>query len=305
MFVAVKDRRGRAGSDYQAYHPHDCGICSVTLRMHGSSGNLISCQPCRFFAYHVLLCWKLTIIQHMKDHLILFFVLLTGKLYLIGMLYTLNSRVMLRERMRSHDFGRTSLGTWQWDQESRTTRTFGSVSEVMNSLSCSSGAQFHFVSLLNRLIFLQPCVLLGQLSHGPAVEPHRFTQTSRLMTPATAFRLSQHATERRRIPFVRMHGRLVFPCAVLFNLLALNSHLESGFPSQYSNKKIRYLMHMIQARGKVHDILLQCRIWCANLFNKSVRRSASLLAKVTFLSIVRASVKAGKVVAPYPVQYRQ
>ncbi|KIM46327.1 hypothetical protein M413DRAFT_311294 [Hebeloma cylindrosporum] len=32
------------------------------------------------------------------------------------MLRTLNSRAKLRERMRSHDFGRTSLTTWQWNQ---------------------------------------------------------------------------------------------------------------------------------------------------------------------------------------------
>ncbi|KAF8238755.1 hypothetical protein L208DRAFT_1354514 [Tricholoma matsutake] len=75
---------------------------------------------------------------HMKDHLVLFFVLLTGKLYAIGMLYTLNSRVMLRERMRSNDFGRTSLGTWQWDQDSRTTRNLGSLSEPPKSFDASA-----------------------------------------------------------------------------------------------------------------------------------------------------------------------
>lgn len=54
--------------------------------------------------------------QHLKDHLVLFFVLLTGKLYVIGMLRTLNSRAKLRERMKSHDLGRTSLGDFQWDR---------------------------------------------------------------------------------------------------------------------------------------------------------------------------------------------
>ncbi|KAF8974163.1 hypothetical protein BDZ97DRAFT_355 [Flammula alnicola] len=52
----------------------------------------------------------------MDDHLVLFFVLLTGKFYTFGMLRTLNSRTKLRQRMQSHDFGRTSLSTWQWDQ---------------------------------------------------------------------------------------------------------------------------------------------------------------------------------------------
>lgn len=50
------------------------------------------------------------------DHLVLFFVLLTGKLYVFGMLRTLNSRVKLRERMKSHDLGRTSLENWSWEQ---------------------------------------------------------------------------------------------------------------------------------------------------------------------------------------------
>ncbi|KAF9478173.1 hypothetical protein BDN70DRAFT_65061 [Pholiota conissans] len=52
------------------------------------------------------------------DHLVLFFVLLTGKFYTFGMLRTLNSRAKLRQRMNSQDLGlgRTSLSSWQWDQ---------------------------------------------------------------------------------------------------------------------------------------------------------------------------------------------
>ncbi|KAF8897844.1 hypothetical protein BD779DRAFT_405271 [Infundibulicybe gibba] len=46
------------------------------------------------------------------DHLVLFFTLLTGKLYAIGLLRTLNSRMKLRQRMQSRKFGRTSL----WDR---------------------------------------------------------------------------------------------------------------------------------------------------------------------------------------------
>ncbi|KAF9464472.1 hypothetical protein BDZ94DRAFT_496392 [Collybia nuda] len=53
---------------------------------------------------------------HLKDHLILFFLLLTGKLYVVGMLRTLNSRVKLRQRMKSYDRGRTSVGAFQWDR---------------------------------------------------------------------------------------------------------------------------------------------------------------------------------------------
>ncbi|KAF9568998.1 hypothetical protein CPC08DRAFT_284333 [Agrocybe pediades] len=50
------------------------------------------------------------------DHLVLFFVLLTGKFYTFGMLRTLNSRQNLRLSMQSHGLGRTSLGDWDWDQ---------------------------------------------------------------------------------------------------------------------------------------------------------------------------------------------
>ncbi|KAF5321232.1 hypothetical protein D9619_000492 [Psilocybe cf. subviscida] len=53
-----------------------------------------------------------------SDHLVLFFVLLTGKFYTFGMLRTLNARIRLRERMKSHDLGRTSLSGWQWDASS-------------------------------------------------------------------------------------------------------------------------------------------------------------------------------------------
>ncbi|KAF8192453.1 hypothetical protein BJ912DRAFT_261608 [Pholiota molesta] len=52
----------------------------------------------------------------MDDHFVLFFVLLSGKFYTFGMLRTLNSRKKLRQRMKSHDLGRTSLSSWQWDR---------------------------------------------------------------------------------------------------------------------------------------------------------------------------------------------
>lgn len=55
-------------------------------------------------------------LQQGQDNLVLLFVLLTGKLYAYCLLRTLNSRTRLRERMKSHDLGRTSLGDWQWNQ---------------------------------------------------------------------------------------------------------------------------------------------------------------------------------------------
>ncbi|KDQ64376.1 hypothetical protein JAAARDRAFT_201722 [Jaapia argillacea MUCL 33604] len=50
-------------------------------------------------------------------HLVLLFVLMTGKLYNIGLMRTLNARQDLRSRMHSTDLGRTTLSAWQWDQE--------------------------------------------------------------------------------------------------------------------------------------------------------------------------------------------
>ena len=57
--------------------------------------------------------------QRMGDHLVLFFVLMTGKFYTFGMLRTLNSREKLRRRMQSRTLGRTSLTGWNRDQAAR------------------------------------------------------------------------------------------------------------------------------------------------------------------------------------------
>ncbi|KAF8913771.1 hypothetical protein CPB84DRAFT_5464 [Gymnopilus junonius] len=59
------------------------------------------------------------------DHLVLFFVLLTGKFYTFGMLRTLNSREKLRREIQAHEhgLGRTSLSTWEWDSATLHTAT--------------------------------------------------------------------------------------------------------------------------------------------------------------------------------------
>ncbi|KAF8272139.1 hypothetical protein EI94DRAFT_1719097 [Lactarius quietus] len=56
-----------------------------------------------------------------SHHLVLFFSLMTGKLYTLGILRSLNSRPDLRERMTSDDVGRRSLSDWQWGDESENT----------------------------------------------------------------------------------------------------------------------------------------------------------------------------------------
>ncbi|KAH9927246.1 uncharacterized protein B0H18DRAFT_875712 [Fomitopsis serialis] len=59
-------------------------------------------------------------------HLDLFFILLTAKLYTLGILRTLNLRIRFRERLASHDLGgRQSLSEYQWGsgESTRTKRT--------------------------------------------------------------------------------------------------------------------------------------------------------------------------------------
>jgi hypothetical protein len=46
---------------------------------------------------------------------------MTGKLYTLGILRSLNSRPDLRGRMTSDDVGRRSLSDWQWGDESENT----------------------------------------------------------------------------------------------------------------------------------------------------------------------------------------
>ncbi|KAI9467162.1 hypothetical protein BJY52DRAFT_50917 [Lactarius psammicola] len=60
-----------------------------------------------------------------SHHLVLFFSLMTGKLYTLGILRSLNSRPDLRGRMTSDDIGRRSLSDWQWGSESENTVSRG------------------------------------------------------------------------------------------------------------------------------------------------------------------------------------
>ncbi|KAG2757492.1 hypothetical protein P692DRAFT_201926606 [Suillus brevipes Sb2] len=50
------------------------------------------------------------------NRLVFLFLLQTGKLYTLSNLRTLNAKVKLRERMKSDDFARGSLGNWSWRQ---------------------------------------------------------------------------------------------------------------------------------------------------------------------------------------------
>jgi hypothetical protein len=55
---------------------------------------------------------------------------MTGKLYVLGTLRSLNSRVHLRERLKSHDLGRTSLSDWHWQKATPAS------TDLVNEVSC-------------------------------------------------------------------------------------------------------------------------------------------------------------------------
>ncbi|KAG1755462.1 hypothetical protein EDB19DRAFT_408313 [Suillus lakei] len=50
------------------------------------------------------------------NRLVFVFLMQTGKLYTLSILRTLNAKVKLRDRMKSDDFARASLGNWSWRQ---------------------------------------------------------------------------------------------------------------------------------------------------------------------------------------------
>ena len=50
----------------------------------------------------------------MQQSLALFFIVITGKVYALSLMHTINSRQAMRERFKSLDHGRTSLSQFQW-----------------------------------------------------------------------------------------------------------------------------------------------------------------------------------------------
>jgi len=55
--------------------------------------------------------------EPIEEHqLVRFFFILIGKLYTLGIMRTLNTRVKLREKMKTQGLGRSSLEDWQCDQ---------------------------------------------------------------------------------------------------------------------------------------------------------------------------------------------
>ncbi|TDL29233.1 hypothetical protein BD410DRAFT_9919 [Rickenella mellea] len=59
--------------------------------------------------------------------LILFFIIITGKLYLLGLLRSLNSRSQLRQRLCSADMGRQSLGNWTFNHGTSRSGSHGAI----------------------------------------------------------------------------------------------------------------------------------------------------------------------------------
>jgi len=52
----------------------------------------------------------------LQQTLALFFIIITGKVYALSLMHTINSRRAMRERFKSHDLGRTSLSRFQWSE---------------------------------------------------------------------------------------------------------------------------------------------------------------------------------------------
>jgi hypothetical protein len=52
----------------------------------------------------------------LEQTLTLFFIIITGKVYALSLMHTINSRQAMRERFKSHDHGRTSLSRFQWSE---------------------------------------------------------------------------------------------------------------------------------------------------------------------------------------------
>ena len=52
----------------------------------------------------------------LEQTLALFFIIITGKVYALSLMHTINSRRAMRERFKSHDLGRTSLSRFQWPE---------------------------------------------------------------------------------------------------------------------------------------------------------------------------------------------
>ncbi|GAW05054.1 hypothetical protein LENED_006885 [Lentinula edodes] len=88
-----------------------------------------------------------------ESNLVLFFVLLAGKLYSYGLLRTLNSRDGFRLRLNSHNLGRATLSNWQWDQgrgddHPHLETAVASISEPPKSLDTTSATPHVYEAVL-------------------------------------------------------------------------------------------------------------------------------------------------------------
>ena len=89
--------------------------------------------------------------HRLEQTLTLFFIVITGKVYALSLMHTINSRRAMRERFKSHDFGRTSLSRFQWS-EPRTLVGSNDLStlEVSGPRSIDAPSQFLFECVHSR-----------------------------------------------------------------------------------------------------------------------------------------------------------
>ncbi|KAJ4469665.1 hypothetical protein J3R30DRAFT_1546591 [Lentinula aciculospora] len=123
-----------------------------------------------------------------EGNLVLFFVLLSGKLYSYGLLRTLNSRDGFRLRLNSQNLGRATLSDWQWDRtrdgHTHMATAVASISEPPKSLDttsiphfyepvCNSGHSEEIPSRhdvdhpLSPILFSSPCTHSSEGSSSP------------------------------------------------------------------------------------------------------------------------------------------
>jgi len=93
----IYDRRGSVEQDLQRRsQKRECRSMSTMIRF-SPEVNQVHSNP-------------------LQQSLALFFIVVTGKVYALSLMHTINSRQAMRERLKSHDLGRTSLSQFQWSQ---------------------------------------------------------------------------------------------------------------------------------------------------------------------------------------------
>ncbi|KAG1815639.1 uncharacterized protein BJ212DRAFT_1481407 [Suillus subaureus] len=96
---------GKTKPAYTISTEHSCGFALSPQNLQSGHRYVLPVSAGLFFSHNAN-----------ANRLVFVFLLQTGKLYTLSILRTLNAKVRLRERMKSDDFARGSLGNWSWRQ---------------------------------------------------------------------------------------------------------------------------------------------------------------------------------------------